>query len=449
MIRATLEELRLSEEEMGPLWRLLPGPEPELTLPAEGDGDGAGDRAGAGAVGGSGHGAGAGSPGGEMAAGGSGHGAGRRLLRVCDTLLDGNELRYVTECIESNWISSAGRFVGAFEERFAAAAGCAHGVACASGTAALHLALAALGIGPDDEVIVPTFTMIATANAVTYTGARVVLVDALAESWNLDVSQVEAKITPRTRAIVAVHTYGHPADMGPLREIAARHGLALLEDAAEAHGAAYRGAAAGSLGDAAVFSFYGNKIVTTGEGGMVTTNDERLARTARRLRDHAFSADRHFWHEYLGFNYRMSNLQAAVGLAQAERLPQLVAARRRNAERYRRRLSGVPGLTLPGERPEVVNVFWMYALLVEDEFGCSRDDLRGRLARQGIETRTFFIPVHLQPIYFRRHRGERYPVAEELCRKGLYLPSGPTLGEDEIDLVAREVARSGRAAAGA
>jgi perosamine synthetase len=440
MIRATLEKLRLSEEEMGPLWRLLPGPEPELTLPAEGDGDVDADVDGKGAggevAGGSGHGAGAG-------------GAGRRLLRVCDTLLDGNELRYLTECIESNWISSAGRFVGAFEERFAAAAGCAHGVACASGTAALHLALAALGIGPDDEVIVPTFTMIATANAVTYTGARVVLVDALAESWNLDVSQVEAKITPRTRAIVAVHTYGHPADMGPLREIAARHGLALLEDAAEAHGAAYRGVAAGSLGDAAVFSFYGNKIVTTGEGGMVTTNDERLARTARRLRDHAFSADRHFWHEYLGFNYRMSNLQAAVGLAQTERLPRLVAARRRNAERYRRRLAGVPGLTLPGERPEVVNVFWMYALLVEDEFGCSRDDLRGRLARQGIETRTFFIPVHLQPIYFRRHRGERYPVAEELCRKGLYLPSGPTLGEDEIDLVAREVARSGRAAAGA
>ena len=437
MIRTTLEELQLSDEEMGPLRRLLPGPEPELKLPASGDRDAAGgDAAGGDAAGGSGNGAAAG-------------GASRRLLRVCDTLLDGNELRYLTECIESNWISSAGRFVGAFEERFAAAAGCAHGVACASGTAALHLALAALGIGPDDEVIVPTFTMIATANAVTYTGARVVLVDALAESWNLDVAQVEAKITPHTRAIVAVHTYGHPADMGPLREIAGRHGLALLEDAAEAHGAAYRGEAVGSLGDASVFSFYGNKIVTTGEGGMVTTNDERLAGTARRLRDHAFSADRHFWHAYLGFNYRMSNLQAAVGLAQAERLPQLVALRRRNAERYRRRLAAVPGLTLPGERPEVTSVFWMYALLVEDEFGCSRDELRRRLAGRGIETRTFFIPVHLQPIYFRRHRGERYPVAEDLCRKGLYLPSGPTLREDEIDLVAREVARSGRAPAGA
>jgi perosamine synthetase len=409
MIDRLLEELRLSEEEMAPLRRLLPDPEPELSLPP------------------------------AVAGGGSG----RRLLRVCEPLLDGNELRYLTACVESNWVSSAGPFVTAFEQRFAAAAGCAHGVACASGTAALHLVLAALGIGPGDEVIVPTFTMIATANAVAYTGARVVLVDALADTWNLDVAQVEAKITPRTRAIVAVHTYGHPADMGPLRELAGRHGLALLEDAAEAHGATYRGAAAGSLGDAAAFSFYGNKIITAGEGGMVTTNEERLAGTARRLRDHAFAAERHFWHGYLGFNYRMSNLQAAVGLAQTERLPQLVAARRRNAGRYRDRLAAVHGLTLPGERPEVASVFWMYALLVEDGFGCSRDELRRRLARQGIETRTFFIPVHLQPIYHRCHGGERYPVAEELCRKGLYLPSGPALTAAEIDLVAEEVARSG------
>lgn len=427
MIRETLAELQLSDEEMAPLRRLLPGPDPKLTLPAAGDESGAEGGRGAGDEGGG--------P-------GAGERTARRILPVCETLLDGNELRYLTECIESSWISSAGRFVREFEERFAAAAGCAHGVACANGTTALHLALATLGIGPGDEVILPTFTMIATANAVTYTGARAVLVDAEAETWNLDAGQVEAKVTPRTRAIVAVHTYGHPAEMRWLDEIARRHQLALLEDAAEAHGAVYRGAPVGSLGDAAVFSFYGNKIVTTGEGGMVTTNDARVAFTARRLRDHAFSPDRHFWHPYLGFNYRMSNLQAAVGLAQTERLPQLVEARRRNARRYGERLAAVCGLTLPGERPEVESVFWMYALLVEDDFGCSRDQLRRRLARQGIETRTFFIPVHLQPIYFRRHRGERYPVAEELCRKGLYLPSGPTLTEAEIDLVAREVARA-------
>ena len=407
MIRGTLAGVELSDEELGPLARLIPGPEPELVTPA-------------------------------------GEGKGGRILQVCDTLLDGNELRYLTECIESNWISSGGRFVRAFEERFAAAAGCAHGVACASGTAALHLTLATLGIGPGDEVIVPAFTMIATANAVTYTGARPVLVDAEAESWNLDVAQVEAKVTPHTRAIVAVHTYGHPADMQPLARIADRHRLALLEDAAEAHGASYRGAAVGSLGDAAAFSFYGNKIVTTGEGGMVTTNDDRFAATARRLRDHAFSADRHFWHHDLGFNYRMTNLQAAVGLAQTERLAELVAARRRNARRYGERLAGLRGLTLPGERPDVASVFWMYALLVEDDFGCTRDELRRRLARQGIETRTFFIPVHLQPIYFRRYRGERYPVAEELCRKGMYLPSGPALAAAEIDFVAEQLARAAR-----
>ncbi|HVT17699.1 MAG TPA: aminotransferase class I/II-fold pyridoxal phosphate-dependent enzyme [Thermoanaerobaculia bacterium] len=402
-----IEEVELTAEELGPLAGLIPDPEPELALPCR--------RA-------------AGAP--------------ERILPVADTLLDGNELLYLTECVRSNWISSAGRFVGEFEQSFARAVGCAHGVACASGTAALHLAVATLGIGPGDEVIVPTFTMIATANAVTYTGARPVLVDAEPETWNLDVAQVEARITPRTRAIVVVHTYGHPADMAPLLAVARRHRLAVIEDAAEAHGARYRGRPAGSLGDAAVFSFYGNKIVTTGEGGMVTTNDERIAAVVRRLRDHAFSADRHFWHKYLGFNYRMTNLQAAVGLAQTERFAELLAARRRNATRYHERLAPIAGrgLGLPVERADVSSAFWMYAILVENDFGCSRDELRRRLARQGIETRTFFIPIHLQPIYFRRHRGESFPVAESLCGKGMYLPSGPSLTAAEIDFIAAEVA---------
>jgi perosamine synthetase len=293
-------------------------------------------------------------------------------------------------------------------------------------------------------VIVPTFAMIAIANAVTYTGARPVLVDAEPDTWNLDVAAVEARITPRTRAILVVHTYGHPADMAPLAAIARRHCLALIEDAAEAHGARYRGVTVGSLGDAAIFSFYGNKIVTTGEGGMVTTNDERIAALARRLRDHAFSSDRHFWHEYLGFNYRMTNLQAAVGLAQTERLEELLAARRRNAARYRERLAPVAGcgLGLPVERPDVSSVFWMYGILVEDGFGCSRDELRRRLALEGIETRTFFVPVHLQPIYFRQHGGASFPVAESLCRRGMLLPSGPTLTAAEIDFIAAQVAHA-------
>jgi perosamine synthetase len=356
----------------------------------------------------------------------------RRIIPVSDPTLTGNELRYLTQCIQSNWISSAGRFVREFEDAFATAVGARYGVACSNGTTALHLLLAALGVGPGDEVVTPTFTMIATANAIRYTGATAVLVDAERETWNMDVGRVEAALTPRTRGVLVVHTYGHPVDMDPLLELADRRGLWVVEDAAEAHGARYKGRPAGSLGRAASFSFYANKIVTTGEGGMVTTNDEELARLGRRLRDHAFSDERHFWHKYLGFNYRMTNLQAAVGLAQTERLEEFVEIRRVNAARYTRRLARVPGLTLPVERPWARNVYWMYGVLVEDAFGISRDELRRRLARRGIETRTFFIPIHVQPIYYELYKGLRYPVAEELCRRGLYLPSGATLTEAEI-----------------
>jgi perosamine synthetase len=364
-----------------------------------------------------------------------------RIIPVAGTLLDGNELRYVTECIESNWVSSEGPFVRRFEEAFARAAGCRFGVACSSGTAALHLLLASIGLQAGDEVILPAFTMIATANAVTYTGAAPVLVDAEPATWNMDVTQVASKITERTKAIIAVHTYGHPVDVAPLRELARERGLWLLEDAAEGHGATYRGRPVGSLGDGAIFSFYGNKIVTTGEGGMVVTDDERIASLARQLRGHAFSADRHFWHEHVGFNYRMTNLQAAIGLAQTERLVTLVEARRLNAQRYSSALAGVPGLILPIERADSKNVFWMFALLVQDDFGCTRDELRNALAARGIETRTMFVPIHLQPIYERAFRGESYPVAEELCRRGLYLPSGPALRGEDVAYVAGEIAR--------
>jgi perosamine synthetase len=228
--------------------------------------------------------------------------------------------------------------------------------------------------------------------------------------------------------------------MDSILETARRHGLVVIEDAAEAHGATYHGQSIGSLGEIATFSFYANKIITTGEGGMLTTNDQEIARVARRLRDHAFSQERHFWHEYLGFNYRMTNLQAAVGLAQTERFETLVQVRRDNAARYHEALAAVPGLRLPGEAADTKNVFWMYGLLVEDEFGCSRDELRARLARQGIETRTFFVPIHFQPIYFARFRGQRYPVAERLCQRGLYLPSGSSLTPADIETVARAIA---------
>jgi perosamine synthetase len=402
-------ELRL--EEMGDLAEIIPGPEPALQMAV-------------------------------YPIPSFGGRARRSIIPVCEPTLSGNELKYVTDAVETNWISSAGSYIPRFEECFAEKMGARYGVACANGTVALHLALATLGLEPGDEVIIPTFTMIATANAVTYLGARPVLVDSEPCTWNMDMNQVEAAITARTRAIIPVHTYGHPVDMDALMHIADRHGLFVLEDAAEAHGARYQDRGVGSLGHAAAFSFYGNKIITTGEGGMVTTNREDVARLAWNLRDHAFSTERHFWHKFLGYNYRMTNLQAAIGLAQTEQLEKFVAARRSNAAYYTQLLRAIPGITTPPEAPWATNVFWMYGIMVEKEFGISRDELRRRLAQRGIETRTFFIPMHCQPIYFDQYRGQRFPVAEDLCRRGLYLPSASALTRDDIETVVEAVAEA-------
>jgi len=366
----------------------------------------------------------------------------REIIRVCEPTLRGNELAYITDAVQTNWISSGGKYIPRFEALFAEKMGARYGIACMNGTIALHLALATLGLEPGDEVIIPAFTMIATANAVTYLNAKPVLVDSEMATWNMDPEQIEAKITPRTRAISVVHTYGHPVDMDIVNDIAARHGLFVLEDAAEAHGAVYKGRPVGSLGDAACFSFYGNKIITTGEGGMITTNREDVARLAWNLRDHAFSTDRHFWHKFVGFNYRMTNLQAAIGLAQTEQLETFVAARRAHAAQYTRLLKQIPGIVTPPEATWARNVYWMYGILLDEEFGLSRDELRGRLARRGIETRTFFIPMHCQPVYFDQYRGERYPVAEDLCRRGLYLPSASSLTPHDIEVVVGAIKES-------
>jgi len=360
----------------------------------------------------------------------------RAYIPVCEPTLGGRELEYVTRAVQTNWISSAGSFIKDFEALFAEKCGARYGIACANGTVALHLALATLGLQPGDEVIVPSFTMIATINAVTYCGATPVLVDSEPCTWNLDIDDVARKITPRTRAIVVVHTYGHPVDMDRLNALADQHGITVLEDAAEAHGARYKGRPVGGLGRAACFSFYGNKILTTGEGGMVTTNDEEVARLAWNLRDHAFSHERHFWHKFVGFNYRMTNLQAAIGLAQTERLEEYAGMRRRNAARYTASLSRVPGITTPPEAAWAENVFWMYGILVDEQaYGMTRDQLRKVLADHGIETRTFFIPMHCQPVYWETFKGQRFPVAEDLCRRGFYLPSSSSLTPAEIDYV--------------
>ena len=364
----------------------------------------------------------------------------RAIIPVCEPLLDGNELKYVQQAVETNWISSAGSFIHEFEAKFAEKCGARYGIACANGTVAMHLALATLGLEPGDEVILPTFTMIATINAVAYCGATPVLVDNEPHYWQMDVEQVAAKITPRTKAIVPVHIYGHPVDMDPLMEVARQYGITVIEDAAESHGAQYKGRPTGSLGDAAGFSFYGNKIITTGEGGMITTNNREIARLAWNLRDHAFSTERHFWHKFVGFNYRMTNLQAAVGLGQVEQMDAFVEARRQHAFEYNRRLAGIPGITTPPEAEWAKNVYWMYGILVDKaEFGMDRDALRQVLADQGIETRTFFIPMHCQPVYWNTFKGQRYPVAERLCRDGFYLPSASSLMLDEIEYITETI----------
>jgi len=284
--------------------------------------------------------------------------------------------------------------------------------------------------------------MIASPNAVGYVGATPVLVDTDPGSWNLSIKGVRDRIGPRTKAIMIVHTYGHTVDADAVRELADANGLAVIEDAAEAHGASFHGRRAGSLGAVAEFSFYGNKIISTGEGGMVTTNDEQIASIARELRDHGFSAERHFWHRFKAFNFRMSNLQAAVGLAQTERLDELVGRRRETARLYCSALAEIPGLELPPTAPGHEDANWMFGIVIGGEFGLSRDELRVRLAADGIETRTFFVPIHVQPAYCEAFRGRRFPVAERLGARGLYLPSGPLMGEPEVARVADALTRA-------
>jgi perosamine synthetase len=357
------------------------------------------------------------------------------MIWVAEPLLDGNEKKYVLDCIERNWISSKGNYVRDFEEGFSKYCGVKHGVATTSGTTALHLALEALEI-KKGEVIMPSFTMAATAFAVLYSGARPVLVDSELETWNMDPEKVEDKITKDTKAVMVVHTYGHPADMDPIRDIAEDRDLYVIEDAAEAHGAEYKGEKAGSLSDVACFSFYANKIITTGEGGMLITDDEEIAERARMLEDMAFIKERRFLHPRVGFNYRMTNLQAAVGVAQLERIDELVGIRRKIAEQYNSLLSDVDGIVTPPEAPHVKNVYWMYSILVEEGFGMERDALMEELKGKGIDTRTFFIPMHKQPIF---DDAGSYPVAEELSKKGINLPSGAILDPDQIEYIVESI----------
>lgn len=371
---------------------------------------------------------------------------GRRFIPVCEPVLDGNERAYVLDCLETNWISSGGKYIPAFEEAFSRYCGAEYGVACSSGTAAIHLALAALGIGPGDEVIVPCFSLIVAANTVALTGARSVLVDAEPATWCIDPDGIEQKLTQRTKAILAVHIYGHPCDMGSILSIARRHGLRVIEDAAEAHGAQYKGRRVGALGDVGCFSFYGNKVITTGEGGMVVTNDREIADRARLLRNQAFEEPR-FVHRAMGFNSRLTNIQAAIGLAQCEKIEEKVTRKRRLAEWYTQALAHEPGITLPPEAPWARNVYWMYGIVLDESFGCDRNLAMKLLEEQGIETRPFFHPLHRQPLFLDSadprfpETGGEYPVADRLGRDGLYLPSGLALTRSEVERVVTALRR--------
>jgi perosamine synthetase len=373
----------------------------------------------------------------------------RPHIPVAAPVFAGREKAYVADCMETGWVSSGGKYVELFEAAFAEFCGVRHAIACCNGTAALHVALAALGVGPGDEVIVPTLTFVATANAVTYCGARPVFVDSEPATWNLDPEQVEAKVTPRTKGIVAVHLYGHPAEMDELRGVARRRGLFLLEDAAEAHGALYKGRPAGSLGDAAAFSFYGNKIIATGEGGMVTTDDDALAARVRLLRGQGVDPERRYWFPVVGYNYRMMNLPAAIGLAQLERADWHTGRRREVAAGYQNLLRGVPFLRWQDESEWARHAYWMFTVLLGRGSAVGRDELAARLAVRGVETRPVFYPLHLLPPYREAARGEEFPVAEWLARRGLSLPTWAGLSHADLNYVCESLRESLSDAGGA
>jgi perosamine synthetase len=366
------------------------------------------------------------------------------MIPVCVPALLGNEKKYILDAIETNWISSAGKYIPAFEEKFAEFCNVKHGIAVTNGTNAIHLALTALGIGKGDEVIIPDFTMISSAFAVCYTGAMPVFIDADKETWNINPEKIEEKITNKTKAIMVVHIYGLPYDMDRIWEIAKKNNLKIIEDAAEVHGAEYKGRKCGNLGDVACFSFYGNKIITTGEGGMVVTNDDKIAEKCKYYKNLCFDLNgkRNYLHKDIGFNYRMSNLHAAIGLAQVEMADKYIEMRIKNNSLYRKFLQGIKGINFQPEKPEIKNVYWMNGIVINPkEIGITRDELMEKLKQKGIDCRMFFKGMHKQPSlekYGCNVLGD-YPVSDWLSENGLYLPSGSGLKQEEIEKVCNAI----------
>lgn len=364
------------------------------------------------------------------------------FIPVNEPLLVGNEKKYLSQCIDSGWISSEGPMVQEFESKLAERVGRRFGVAVSNGTAAIDIAVNALDIKQGDEVIVPTFTIISCLQQLVRIGAKPVLVDSHPDYWGMNPEMIEEKITEKTVAIMMVHIYGLPVDVDPILEIARRHNIIVIEDAAEMHGQTYRGAPCGSFGQLSIFSFYPNKHITTGEGGMILTDDEELANRCRSLRNLCFQPSRRFVHDELGWNYRMSNLHAAVGLAQLEQLDYFVGIKHRMGELYTELLSDVAELQLPVARTEYAqNIYWVYGLVLRDSSKMSALEIMTLLGGEGIGCRPFFYPMHLQPV-FRRNglfEDETHPVAERLYTNGFYLPSGLKLTENQIHRVAKTV----------
>lgn len=364
------------------------------------------------------------------------------MIPVNEPLIGKEELKNITDCVKSGWISSKGSYIKNFEDKFAEFCGVKHAISTTSGTTALHLALACLDIKKGDEVIMPTFTMIATAYAVLYLGAKPVFIDSEERTWNMDVAKIEEEISSKTVVLMPVHIYGHPVDMDPVIGLSKKYDLYIIEDAAEAHGAEYKSKRCGSIGDIGCFSFYANKVITTGEGGMVVTDDKKISEKANLLKDLSHSPGQRFLHTALAYNYRMTNMQAAIGLAQTEKANMLIEKKRHIARLYHDNLKGIEGLKLPSEEKWAKSVYWMYSILVEDGFGLAKDEFKAELLKEGIETRSFFIPMHKQPVIKKMglaNKKKKYPVSDYISEHGLYLPTGLALKDSDVAFVCEKI----------
>lgn len=360
------------------------------------------------------------------------------FIPVNQPLLNGNEEKYLLECIRTGWISSEGPFIRQFEEQFAARMGRKYGIAVCNGSVAIDAAIIALGIGNGDEVILPSFTIISCAAAIVRAGAVPVVVDCDPITWNMDVTQIETRITSRTKAIMAVHIFGLPTDMAPLIAVAEKYGLKIIEDAAEMHGQTYQGKACGSFGDISTFSFYPNKHITTGEGGMILTDDDELAEKCRSLRNLCFKPEQRFVHDELGWNLRMTNMQAALGVAQLERLDEFVQRKRQMGQLYSKLLADIPGIQLPlAQTSYAENIYWVYGIVLNDSIPFDAKDAMAQLAKLGIGSRPFFWSMHEQPVFHKMglFDGESYPISERIARRGFYVPSGMAITQEQIQIV--------------